>query len=172
MKTLKKLYKYLIIVFFAAFLFACKEDPDFKFGDYTDVEGYYPYLINLGSLVNKEEPHSGKVFRIQLNYYSKTPVKKITLMGKAVNGDRLPSSERYTDLKVIKKYNKAEIKSMSGFSNKLQVDTIIMGWKIPDDIDNDAAYVYYRIAVECENSLSDTTSGVYRLVKSLTKKLN
>lgn len=167
---MNKILKYIILSFFILALYACKKDPDFKFGDYTNVQGYYPYLVNKGALVKNVRPHSGKGFKIQLNYYSKTPVKSITLLGKAVNGARLSTTKRYTDLEVIKKFEKTQVKTMSGFSKKAQVDTMVMTWTIPKSIVNDKAYVYYRIAVENDNALSDTTAGDYWKVKSLSKE--
>lgn len=142
-------------------IYSCDENDDYKIGDYTQLDGYYPFLVNKGALVRNKRPHSGENFQLQLNYYSKTPVSKITLLGKIVAGSRLSTSSRYTDLIPIESFSGAEIYQDGGFSNTAKVDTIIFNWNVPAEISNNGGYVYYTVAIENENTLSDTTSGDY-----------
>ena len=158
---MKKIVCRLLCLSLSLGLYSCSENDDYKIGDYTQKEGYYPFLVNKGALVRNKRPHSGKNFQVQLNYYSKTQVNKITLLGKVIAGPRLPSSDRYTDLSPIESFSGEQIREKGGFSESAKVDTLVFNWQIPAEIENDGGYVYYTIAVENVNMLADTTSGDY-----------
>ena len=159
--------KIIFILLIAINLWGCDKNTDYAVGHMTDVEGYYPFTTNVGALVNNKYPHSGEIFQTQLNYYSKTPVKKITFWGKVVHGtSSLSSALRYTDMVLLEELDQDQIAALSGFSEEDQVDTIIFNWYLPEEFENDASYVYYQYAVEATNGLADTTSGDYWKVRA------
>lgn len=156
----KFIYSILCLSLLVGF-YSCDKNDDYKMGDYTQVDGYYPFFANKGALVNNKRPHSGQNFQVQLNYFSKTPVSKVTLLGKIVGGSRLGTSSRYTDLVPIQSFTAEQLAQKGGFSKEAKVDTIVFNWNVPSEIANNAGYVYYKVAVENVNALSDTTSGDY-----------
>lgn len=163
---MKKLHILFVMVFVGILISCEKDDNSLSIPHKDGVEGYYPKAINVGALCYDDSgakiyPGPNKVFPINFWFTSESPVKRVDLLGKV--DVKVSSSERYTDLQLIKSYN-YDI-SNRNLHPTAAIDTLRLEWDLPDVALSPKKYVYYKIAVVCENELADTTSGDYWSLK-------